>query len=60
LVWTLRNIETFGKRRTFASPLHGTVATAMPSAIGLRKCQPARQVVCTAGDGGSPCYSAIG
>src|ERR1700675_2226870 len=52
LVWTLRHIETFGKRRTFASLLHGTMASAMPSAIGLQKCQPGRQVVCLAGDGG--------
>jgi pyruvate dehydrogenase (quinone) len=52
LVWTLRHIDTFGKRRTFASLLHGTMASAMPSAIGLQKCQPGRQVVCMAGDGG--------
>jgi pyruvate dehydrogenase (quinone) len=52
LVWTLRHIETFGQRRTFASLLHGTMASAMPSAIGLQKCQPGRQVVCLAGDGG--------
>src|SRR5580693_6522383 len=52
LVWTLRHIETFGKRRTFCSLLHGTMASAMPSAIGLQKCQPGRQVVCIAGDGG--------
>jgi pyruvate dehydrogenase (quinone) len=52
LVWMLRHIETFGKRRTFASLLHGSMASAMPSAIGLQKCQPGRQVVCLAGDGG--------
>ena len=52
LVWTLRHIETFGTRRTFSSLLHGTMASAMPSAIGLQKCQPGRQVVCMAGDGG--------
>jgi len=28
------------------------MASAMPSAIGLQKCQPGRQVVCLAGDGG--------
>src|ERR1700759_5706982 len=52
LVWALRHIETFGKRRTFASLLHGTMASAMPSAIGLQKCQPDRQGVGMAGDGG--------
>ena len=52
LVWTLRHIDTHGKRRTFGSLLHGTMASGMPSAIGLQKCQPDRQVVCMAGDGG--------
>ena len=51
-VWMLRHIDTGGKRRTFASLLHGTMASGMPSAIGLQKCQPNRQVVCLAGDGG--------
>jgi pyruvate dehydrogenase (quinone) len=52
LVWTLRHIDTNGKRRTFASLLQGTMATAMPSAIGLQKCQPQRQVIALCGDGG--------
>jgi pyruvate dehydrogenase (quinone) len=51
-VWMLRHIDTSGQRRTFASLLHGTMASGMPSAIGLQKCQPGRQVVCLAGDGG--------
>jgi pyruvate dehydrogenase (quinone) len=52
LVWTLRYIDTGGKRRTLGSLLHGTMASGMPSAIGVQKCQPGRQVVCMAGDGG--------
>jgi pyruvate dehydrogenase (quinone) len=52
LVWALRHIETGGKRRTFGSLLHGTMASGMSSALGLQKCQPGRQVVCLAGDGG--------
>src|SRR5580693_735824 len=52
LVWMLRHIDTGGKRRTFASLLHGTMADGMPSALGLQKCQPGRQVICLAGDGG--------
>src|SRR5246127_2133864 len=52
LVWMLRHIETNGKRRTFGSLLHGTMADAMPAALGLQKCQPGRQVICLAGDGG--------
>lgn len=51
-VWMARHIDTGGKRRTFASLLHGTMASGMPSALGLQKCQPGRQVVCLAGDGG--------
>jgi len=51
-VWMLRHIETGGRRRTFASLLHGTMAGGMASAIGLQKCQSGRQVVCLAGDGG--------
>jgi pyruvate dehydrogenase (quinone) len=51
-VWILRHIETGGKRRTFASLLHGTMAGGTPSALGLQKSQPGRQVVCLAGDGG--------
>ena len=52
LVWALRHIDTGGKRRTFGSLLHGTMASGMSSALGLQKCQPGRQVVCLAGDGG--------
>jgi pyruvate dehydrogenase (quinone) len=52
LVWTLRHVDTGGKRRTFGSLLHGTMASGMPSAIGLQKCAPGRQVICMAGDGG--------
>jgi pyruvate dehydrogenase (quinone) len=51
-VWMLRHIDTGGKRRTFACLLHGTMASGMPSALGLQKCQPGRQVICLAGDAG--------
>ncbi len=52
VVWTLRHVDTYGKRRTFGSLLHGTMASGLASAIGLQKCQPNRQVICMAGDGG--------
>jgi pyruvate dehydrogenase (quinone) len=51
-VWMLRIIEANGKRRMFASLLHGTMASGIGTAIGLQTCQPGRQVVCVAGDGG--------
>jgi pyruvate dehydrogenase (quinone) len=50
--WAYRHIEANGQRRIFASLLHGTMANGMPSAIGLQKAEPGRQVVCMAGDGG--------
>jgi len=50
--WAYRHIEANGQRRIFASLLHGTMANGMPSAIGLQKSHPGRQVVCMAGDGG--------
>jgi pyruvate dehydrogenase (quinone) len=52
LVWTCRHIDTGGKRRTFGSLLHGTMAGGMASALGLQKCQPGRQVLALCGDGG--------
>src|SRR5580692_1851357 len=51
-VWMLRKIAANGKRRMFASLLHGTMASGLGTAIGLQTCQPGRQVVCVAGDGG--------
>jgi pyruvate dehydrogenase (quinone) len=51
-VWAYRLLDMNGKRRLFASLLHGTMANAMPSALGMQKCQPGRQVICMSGDGG--------
>ena len=52
LVWLLRMVKANGKRRMFGSLLHGTMATAVSSAIGMQKAQPGRQVIAMAGDGG--------
>jgi pyruvate dehydrogenase (quinone) len=52
LVWMLRLISANGQRRMFGSLLHGTMASGLGNAIGLQKCQPGRQVICLAGDGG--------
>jgi pyruvate dehydrogenase (quinone) len=51
-VWMLRHIDTGGKRRTFASLLHGTMAAGLSAAIGLQASHPGRQVVALCGDGG--------
>jgi pyruvate dehydrogenase (quinone) len=51
-VWAYRMLDMNGKRRLLASLLHGTMAGAMPSALGMQKCQPGRQVIAMCGDGG--------
>ncbi len=52
MVWILRHIRVNGRRRTLTSLLHGTMANAMPQALGLSKAFPARQVIALSGDGG--------
>jgi len=52
VVWMTRMIAANGKRRMFGSLLHGTMADGLSTAIGLQKCQPGRQVIAMAGDGG--------
>lgn len=52
MVWLLRHFKTNGKRRTLASLLHGTMANALPQAIGIKKAYPERQVISFSGDGG--------
>lgn len=52
MVWMLRHIRCNGKRRTLSSLLHGTMANAMPQALGLKKAYPDRQVISISGDGG--------
>ena len=51
-VWMHRYFEATAKRRFFVSLLHGTMAAAMPTALGLQKAQPGRQVISLSGDGG--------
>lgn len=52
MVWLLRHVRANGKRRTLVSLLHGTMANAMPQALGLKKAFPDRQVISLSGDGG--------
>ncbi|MGC1548344.1 MAG: thiamine pyrophosphate-dependent enzyme [Rhodanobacter sp.] len=52
MVWLLRHIHSNGKRRTLTSLVHGTMANAMPSALGIKKGLPQRQVISLSGDGG--------
>jgi pyruvate dehydrogenase (quinone) len=52
MVWLLRHIKANGKRRTLTSLTHGTMANAMPQALGAKKAFPNRQVISLSGDSG--------
>ncbi|MDN5822330.1 MAG: thiamine pyrophosphate-dependent enzyme, partial [Brachybacterium sp.] len=51
-VWGARYITPNGKRRLFGSWHHGSMANALPQAIGASKAFPERQVISMSGDGG--------
>jgi len=51
-VWASRYITPTGKRRVIGSFLHGSMANAMPHAIGAAAAEPNRQVIAMCGDGG--------
>lgn len=51
-VWILRHFDTNGKRKILTSLIHGTMANAMPQALGAQKAFPKRQVIAVCGDGG--------
>lgn len=52
MVWLLRHVPATGHNRTILSLTHGTMANAMPQALGAKKSQPERQVIAMSGDGG--------
>ncbi|HET6287445.1 MAG TPA: pyruvate dehydrogenase [Amycolatopsis sp.] len=51
-VWAARYLTPNGRRRVIGSFLHGTMANALPHAIGAQFAYPGRQVVSMSGDGG--------
>ena len=51
-VWSSHYIAPTKHRRMIASFTHGSVANALPQAIGAQFCYPGRQVVAMCGDGG--------
>ncbi|GAB2622115.1 pyruvate dehydrogenase [Pseudactinotalea suaedae] len=51
-VWTARYLNPNGRRRLIGSFKHGTMANAMPHAIGAQLAFPDRQVIAVSGDGG--------
>ena len=51
-VWGARYIHSTGKRKMLGSFNHGSMANAMPMAIGAAFSHPGRQVIAMCGDGG--------
>jgi pyruvate dehydrogenase (quinone) len=51
-VWAARYLTPNGRRRVIGSFLHGSMANALPHAIGAQLAYPGRQVIAMSGDGG--------
>jgi pyruvate dehydrogenase (quinone) len=51
-VWSARYLEMNGRRRLIGSFNHGSMANAMPQALGAQAAFPKRQVISLSGDGG--------
>ena len=51
-VWAARYLKMNGRRRLIGSFNHGSMANAMPQAIGAQAAFPGRQVISMSGDGG--------
>ncbi|ATR20963.1 Pyruvate oxidase [Roseomonas mucosa] len=51
-VWAARYLKMNGRRRLIGSWVHGSMANALPQAIGAQCAFPGRQVISFSGDGG--------
>jgi pyruvate dehydrogenase (quinone) len=51
-IWAARYLSMNGKRRLLGSFNHGSMANALPQAIGAQVSHPGRQVISLSGDGG--------
>jgi pyruvate dehydrogenase (quinone) len=51
-IWAARYLHMNGRRRLLGSLIHGSMANALPQAIGAQVANPGRQVVSLSGDGG--------
>jgi pyruvate dehydrogenase (quinone) len=51
-IWASRYLHMNGKRRLLGSFIHGSMANALPQAIGAQVSYPGRQVISMSGDGG--------
>jgi pyruvate dehydrogenase (quinone) len=52
VIWAARYLRMNGKRRLIGSLNHGSMANALPQAIGAQVSNPGRQVISMSGDGG--------
>jgi len=52
VIWAARYLHMNGRRRLLGSFVHGTMANALPQAIGVQAADPTRQVITLSGDGG--------
>ncbi|MDE4910643.1 ubiquinone-dependent pyruvate dehydrogenase [Methylobacterium sp. 092160098-2] len=51
-IWAARYLAMNGKRRLIGSLNHGSMANALPQAIGAQAAYPGRQIISFSGDGG--------
>jgi pyruvate dehydrogenase (quinone) len=51
-IWASRYLRMNGKRRLLGSFNHGSMANALPQAIGAQAAMPGRQIITLSGDGG--------
>lgn len=51
-IWAARYLRMNGRRRLVGSLAHGSMANALPQAIGVQASHPGRQVISLSGDGG--------
>jgi len=51
-IWAARYLHMNGQRRLLGSFIHGSMANALPQAIGAQAAFPGRQVISLSGDGG--------
>jgi len=51
-IWAARYLTMNGKRSILGSFIHGSMANALPQAIGAQVSHPGRQVISMSGDGG--------
>ncbi|WIY82391.1 ubiquinone-dependent pyruvate dehydrogenase [Propionimicrobium sp. PCR01-08-3] len=52
VIWAARYLKMNGRRKVIGSFIHGSMANALPQAVGAASAFPGRQIVALSGDGG--------